>query len=65
MTRRVAITSTLPVFEPFIGQGFQLDPRMQQVLSAKGYIRCLEAIERIKANPSWAMGVDAEEGDGV
>lgn len=54
VTRRVAITSTLPVFETFIGQGFQLDPRMQQALSAKGYISCLEAIERIKANASWA-----------
>lgn len=54
VNRRVAITSTLPIFETFIGAKFQLDPRMQQVLSAEAYVNLLREIERNKADLRWA-----------
>src|ERR1041384_4596304 len=37
---RVAITSTLAVFEAFIEEKFELDPRMQDVLSADAFNDC-------------------------
>lgn len=51
--RGVAITSTLPVFETYTGQRFQLDSRMQAALSPDAYSSCLSQIEYDRANPGW------------
>ena len=54
VTRRVAITSTLAIFESFIADKFQLDPRMQQVLSEDAYNDCVDKIGAGKADPRWS-----------
>jgi hypothetical protein len=41
VARHVAVTSTLPVFETYTGEQFQLDPRMQAALSPEAYRNCL------------------------
>lgn len=48
--QNVAITSTLPVFETFVGEKFHLDPRMQQALTGDAYAACLSHITRDKAD---------------
>jgi imidazolonepropionase-like amidohydrolase len=53
VSRGVAITSTLPVFETFAGQRFHLDPRMQAALSPDAYASCLSQIAYDRANPRW------------
>jgi len=50
----VAVTSTLPVFETFIGERFHIDPRMQYALTPGAYTSCLSQIERDKQDPRWA-----------
>jgi imidazolonepropionase-like amidohydrolase len=52
--RRVAITSTLAVFEAFTGDQFQLDPRMQQVLTPQAYESCLLQLQHDRSDPRWA-----------
>ena len=52
--RRVAVTSTLAIFETFIADKFQLDPRMQEVLSEDAYNDCVAEIEEGKADPRWS-----------
>jgi imidazolonepropionase-like amidohydrolase len=54
VSRHVAITSTLPIFESFIGDKFQLDPRMQAALTEDAYASCLSHIESDRADPRWA-----------
>jgi hypothetical protein len=55
VSRHVAITSTLPVFETFTGERFQLDPRMQQVLAPAAYEACLSHIAHDKADARWPL----------
>ncbi len=52
--RRVAVTSTLAIFETFTGNQFQLDPRMQQVLKPEAYESCLSQIQHDKSDARWA-----------
>jgi imidazolonepropionase-like amidohydrolase len=52
--RRVAITSTLAIFEAFITDKFQLDPRMKEVLSDDAYAACVAELEKGKADPRWS-----------
>ena len=53
--RRVAITSTLAIFEAFTGNQFHLDPRMQQVLTPRAYQACLSQIASDEKNRSWVV----------
>ena len=52
--RRVAVTSTLAIFESFTGDKFQLDPRMREVLSEDAYNDCVAEMGKAKANPRWS-----------
>jgi imidazolonepropionase-like amidohydrolase len=52
--RRVAVTSTLAIFESFTGDKFQLDPRMREVLSDDAYNDCVAELGKAKANPGWS-----------
>jgi hypothetical protein len=52
--RRVAVTSTLAIFEAFITDTFQLDPRMREVLSEDAYAACVRELEEGKADPRWS-----------
>jgi hypothetical protein len=54
VSHHVAITSTLPVFETFIGEKFQLDPRMQSVLTESAYESCQSQIAKDRADPRWS-----------
>ena len=51
---RVAVTSTLAIFEAFIDDKFQLDPRMRDVLSDDAYNDCVAQIGKGKADPRWS-----------
>lgn len=52
--RRIAVTSTLAIFETFTGRQFKLDPRMQQVLTPQAYQACLAQIARDQKDARWA-----------
>ena len=52
--RRVAITSTLAIFEAFVSEKFQLDPRMQDVLSEDAYADCVSRLSDGRADPRWS-----------
>jgi imidazolonepropionase-like amidohydrolase len=52
--RRVAVTSTLAIFEAFIADKFQLDPRMREVLTEDAYNDCVAEVEEGKADPRWS-----------
>lgn len=52
--RRVAITSTLPVFETFTTPKFKLDPRMKDALTEDAYNACLSQIVVDEENPAWS-----------
>ncbi|HSD46579.1 MAG TPA: amidohydrolase family protein [Pyrinomonadaceae bacterium] len=52
--RRVAVTSTLTIFEAFVADKFQLDPRMREVLSDDAYNDCVAQIGKGKADPRWS-----------
>ena len=54
VSRRVAITSTLAVFESFVKEKFELDPRMQDVLSEDALDDCRTDLAAGKANPAWS-----------
>lgn len=54
VNRKVAITSTLAIFEAFVSERFQLDPRMETVLSADAYGDCVAALASGKADPRWS-----------
>jgi hypothetical protein len=51
VNRHVAITSTLAIFEAFIEDKFQLDPRMKAVLSEDAYADCLSELAAANDNP--------------
>ena len=51
---RVAVTSTLAIFEAFITDKFQPDPRMREVLSEDAYADCVAELEKGKADPRWS-----------
>jgi imidazolonepropionase-like amidohydrolase len=48
----VAVTSTLAIFEAFVEDKFQLDPRMKSVLSEAAYAACLSELAVAKDNPN-------------
>ena len=54
VSRRVAITSTLAVFEAFVAEKFELDPRMQDVLSEDALADCRTHLAEGKADPRWS-----------
>lgn len=54
VNRRVAITSTLAVFEEFVAEKFELDPRMQDVLSEDALADCHKRLAAGKADPRWS-----------
>jgi imidazolonepropionase-like amidohydrolase len=51
--RKVAVTSTLAIFESFTGDQFILDPRMQQVLTPEAYKSCVARIDHDRLDPRW------------
>jgi imidazolonepropionase-like amidohydrolase len=53
VSRGVAITSTLPIFESLVGEKFQIDPRMKDVLTADAYADCVARLAKDKADPRW------------
>jgi hypothetical protein len=55
VSHHVAITSTLPIFETFVGEKFHLDSRMQQVLSPEAYQACLSHVAGDKADSRWPL----------
>lgn len=54
VNRRVAITSTLAIFETFVSERFELDPRMQDVLSADAFDDCVNRLAEGKADRRWS-----------
>ncbi|HZE69726.1 MAG TPA: amidohydrolase family protein [Pyrinomonadaceae bacterium] len=54
VNHRVAVTSTLAILEAFLGERFQMDPRMKDVLSEAAYSNCVSQMEHDKADPRWA-----------
>ena len=52
--RRVAITSTLAIFEALVGEKFELDPRMKDVLTEAAYDNCVASLADSKADPRWS-----------
>src|SRR6185436_14459691 len=54
VNRRVAITSTLAVFEEFVDEKFELDPRMQDVLSEDALADCRKRLAAGKKDPRWS-----------
>ena len=54
VNRRVAITSTLAIFEAFITEKFEMDPRMQDVLSQDALADCRSHLAASKSDPRWS-----------
>ena len=54
VNHRVAITSTLAIFEAFVDEKFQLDPRMQNVLSGDAFNDCQTRLAKGKADTRWS-----------
>jgi imidazolonepropionase-like amidohydrolase len=54
VNRRVAITSTLAVFEAFVAEKFQLDPRMKDVLDDDAFVDCRTELRAKKEDPRWS-----------
>ncbi len=54
VSRRVAITSTLAIFEAFVTEKFQLDPRMKDVLEDDAFVDCRTHLRSGKADPRWS-----------
>lgn len=52
--RRVAVTSTLAIFEAFVEEKFELDSRMKDVLSEDAYADCVSRLADGKADPRWS-----------
>ena len=52
--RRVAITSTLAIFEAFVDEKFQLDPRMQEALTGNAYAACVKHLAEDRNDPRWS-----------
>lgn len=54
VSRRVAVTSTLPIFESF-GAQFEMDPRMHDVLSDDAAVDCRTYLTAVKASSKRSM----------
>ena len=54
VNHRVAITSTLAIFEAFVDENFQLDPRVQNVLSEDAFNDCQTRLAKGKADTRWS-----------
>lgn len=54
VNRRVAITSTLAIFETFVKEKFQLDPRMKDVLSDDAFVACRNSLKEGREDPRWS-----------
>jgi len=54
VSRRVAITSTLAIFEAFVDEKFALDPRMRDVLSDGAYAACTKRLMAGKKDNRWS-----------
>jgi hypothetical protein len=52
--RRVAVTSTLAIFETFAHERFELDSRMKDVLSEDAYAECVSYLTASRADPRWS-----------
>ena len=52
--RRVAVTSTLAIFEAFIDEKYEFDSRMKDVLSEAAYADCVASLTDGKADPRWS-----------
>ena len=52
--RRVAVTSTLAIFEAFVAERFELDSRMKDVLSEDAYSDCVSRLTASRADPRWS-----------
>jgi imidazolonepropionase-like amidohydrolase len=52
--RRVAVTSTLAIFESFVDESFELDSRMKDVLSEDAYADCVSRLAAGKADTRWS-----------
>lgn len=54
VTRRVAITSTLAIFEAFIDEKFQLDPRMKDVFNEDAFAELERQLAERRKDPRWS-----------
>ena len=54
VSHRVAITSTLAIFEAFIDEKFQLDPRMRDVLGENSFAELDRHLVTRRADPRWS-----------
>jgi len=52
--RRVAVTSTLAIFEAFVEEKFELDARLKDVLTDNAYADCVSRLAAGKADPRWS-----------
>jgi hypothetical protein len=52
--RRVAVTSTLAIYEAFVDESYQLDSRMKNVLSEDAYADCVARLTVYKGDPRWS-----------
>jgi len=52
--RRVAVTSTLAIFEAFVDERFELDSRMKDVLSEDTYAECVSRLSASRTDPRWS-----------
>ena len=52
--RRVAVTSTLAIFETFVEENFKLDSRVKDVLSEEAYADCVSRLAAGKADTRWS-----------
>src|SRR5262249_28023931 len=54
VSRRIAVTSTLAIFESFVEEKFEMDPRVREVLSDDAFIDCRTHLTAGKADPRWS-----------
>ena len=54
VTHRVAVTSTLAIFEAFVDEKFQMDPRMQEVLDEDAFTAAQNRLAVGKSDLRWS-----------
>lgn len=54
VSRRVAVTSTLAIFDSFVEEKFEIDERTREVLTDDAFIDCRTYLTEGKADPSWS-----------
>jgi len=54
VSRHVAVTSTLPIFESFVEEKFEIDQRTREVLSDDAFTDCRTYLTEGKADPRWS-----------